>query len=64
MDPDHPTRRLGQPVFPPTCSVLGERNATTDVYLIIADRAFSDLQPDQVQPGGLTDENHWELQCL
>jgi hypothetical protein len=59
---DHPTRRYGE-FTSLECGLLGP-SPNTVLYLIVADRAFSDLQPDQVQPGGLSDENHWELNCL
>jgi hypothetical protein len=62
-DKDNPTRRLGtSPAL--ACAVWGAPSATTNVFIIVADRPFSKTQPDQVIPGGLSDQKYWELQCL
>jgi hypothetical protein len=43
------------------CAVFSD---SVDLFAVVADRQFSN-QPGQenTAPGGLTDENHWELSC-
>ena len=62
-DANNPTRRFGQSLALP-CDEWGDNAATTNVFIIVGDRPFSNMQFDQVIPGGLSDQNHWELQCL
>jgi hypothetical protein len=45
-----------EPTPPPTPFTLG-------VFVIVADRPFSQTDPT-LSSGGLTDENHWELTCV
>jgi hypothetical protein len=61
-DPDDPNLRIGEITTAP-CPVQLQ-GTTFELFAIVADRDFSPTMPSKVQAGGLSDTNHWELQCL
>jgi hypothetical protein len=58
-DSQNPLLRSGDFIPLPLCRIY---SGTNELVLAVADRPF-DGQTDQAN-GGLTDENHWELQCM
>lgn len=56
-DPRFPTRRTGRVQPLKYCRLFGP----ADLYVIVGDSDWDALKPDLNK--GLTDENHWELNC-
>ncbi len=64
-DTVNPTRRTGRFLPLKLCSVLNLSGGQgAELYVEVADRPFSTvLGHENEVPGGLFDENHWELKC-
>jgi hypothetical protein len=60
LDTDHPLVRIGDFTLK-LCDIY--QGTTTYLFLVVADRPFDPTGSDTA-PGGLVDENHWELQCM
>jgi hypothetical protein len=61
-DPMNPTRRVGRFAEIAPCQVFS--GVDTPLFAIVADEDFSTKPTEEdTAPGGLTDENHWELDC-
>jgi hypothetical protein len=60
-DPLHPTLRFGD--FDAIARCAGKTGQQL-LYTIVSDRKFSQTDPTKpASDAGLTDTNHWELQC-
>jgi hypothetical protein len=61
---NQPLTPLAGSLFGPTGADLCAIFSDGELFVVVADRPFSDAPGEEnLAPGGLTDENHWELSC-
>lgn len=62
-DQNNPQQRFGMFQSAQRCTSLNlPSGSTTDLYVIVSDRQFKPAT--QIDTDGLSDTNHWELNCL